>query len=278
MEEWQMLLIDFCSIKQWDLRAISELMEKYQIQRDGQGELKDIIINCKTRHDNQHNYILVENNRAKTLQQRIPQRFIIPSQPEFQNLWKYLIKSQSSYKAFLNQCMKGYLDLIFLNNLLLGIRRDQYSFDTSGKRKLDFGYNIGGLKHSKPCFFPTDLYKAKNKKKSLLEWNPVLRLMDHGDCIEDAIDLEIINIFLAQRGEEFSKVKRCHYLKCNAYFIAARPRSKFCKSRGDQCRYDYNNMMKKEAGYSKEYYLKFEKKRRVKGIYQNSAKRKGSNS
>ena len=217
-----MLLIDFCNVRQWDLKTISELMEKYQIQQNYDGP-KDIIINCKTRHDKQHFYVLIENDQAKILQQHIPESFILPSQPEFQQLWKYLRKSQDEYKGFLDSCIKGNLDLSYLNRL------------------------IAEIKTPEPMFFPVLPVKPKKRKKELVKWNPVLRLLDHGDCIEDAINLEIIHVFLSQRGQVFSNIKCCEHKICYNYFIFKRRTRDFCS---DKCRYDY---YMKKTKHSKDY-------------------------
>ena len=247
-----MLLLDFCSIKKWDLESISKLYEDYPIQQH-QGEPKGVVANCQTRND-KHQYILVENDRTKKLPKHDPDVFVIPSQPEFKNLWKYLKKSQIEYRKFLDSCIKGEFDLSYLNKLM----RD--------------------VKNPEPAFFHLDFSNRKKKKAELLKWNPVLRLMGNGECIEDYIDLEIINETLIQSVMQqvnpqrpiFSRIRRCTYPACRRYFIAVRPATaKYCRP-GDQCRYDHNNLLRKESGY----FDKFQSAHRsgYKGVYQRSTK------
>jgi len=245
----RLLLIDFCNIKKWDIKTISELYET-QLEQGSDSGPNDIIINCKTRHDRQHKYILVENDQAKTLQEHIPETFILPSQPEFQKLWEYLEKSQNEYRGFLDACIKDDLDLAYLNKL------------------------IKDVKDPDAAFFPMYLPSARKTEMDQLKWNPMLRLMNRGEYIEDAIDIEIINTILGQQlmqqvGQQkpvFSTIKRCAYPKCHIYFIGRRPKTKYCSNK---CRYDHNNIMKKETGYSK----KYQSEHRIKGIYFPSTKR-----
>ncbi|GAH33823.1 unnamed protein product [marine sediment metagenome] len=225
-------LIDFCNIKEWDIETISGLY-KSQLEQGSDSGPNDIISNCKTRHDKQHKYILVENEQAKTLQEHIPETFILPSQPEFQKLWDCLKKSQDEYRGFLDSCIKGDLDLSYLNKLIKDVRDPE------------------------PAFFPMYLASAKKEEMELLKWNPMFRIMNHGECIEDTIDIEIINTILAhqlmqQVGQKpiFSTVKRCLNPECHIYFIGRRPKTKFCS---DKCRYDHDNSRKKETGYLKKY-------------------------
>jgi hypothetical protein len=258
-----LLLLDFCNVKKWELETIAELYEvqlpesqvpKYRIQRDRNGEPKDIIINCKTRHDRQHKYVLVENDLAKTLQKHIPESYILPSQLEFQNLWKYLKKSQVEYRRFLDSCINGKLDLSYLNRLLQNVET------------------------AEPAFFSMCLAKPKKKEVELLKWNPMLRLMSHGECIEDAIELEIINTILGQllmqqvdpQRPIFSRIRRCLYPQCRRHFIAERPTTaKHCCKK---CQVDHNNLLKKKTGYSKKY--QSEARRHNKGVYQLAAQRR----
>ncbi|HUV58527.1 MAG TPA: hypothetical protein VMW09_00250 [Desulfatiglandales bacterium] len=229
----RLLLIDFCNIKQWDIETISKLDET-QLQQGSDSEPNDIIINCKTRHDRQHKYMLVENDGAKILQEHIPETFILPSQPEFQKLWEYLKKSQNEYRSFLESCIKGDLNLLYLNKL------------------------IKNVKDPEPAFFPMYLSAARKTEMNLLKWNPVLRLMNRGEYIEDTIDIEIINTILGQRlmqqvGQQnsiFSTIKQCANPECHIYFIGKRPKTKHCSNK---CRHRHNNLIKKETGYSKKY-------------------------
>jgi len=228
------LLIDFCNVKKWDLSTILSLYEKYSIQKDSEDDLiqKEYKIrDCNTRHDSQHTYCLIENNRSKNLQNHSPETFVLPSQIEFQKLYEYLEQSQTKYRRFLDSCIKGNLDLADLNNLIRNINT------------------------SEPMFFDNPKQfsrKIKKREREFIKWNPVIYLMGNGKCIEDAIESEIIHRFLRREGNYFSKIRRCNYLACQKYFKAERATTaKYCP--GDQCRYSYNNLMKKQTGYSKKY-------------------------
>jgi hypothetical protein len=240
MEE--MLILDFCNIRTWTPPDLFSLYQKHLIRhddrQDNEGELEENVEGyCRTKHDQEHNYALNENDISRSLQKHFPEKYILPSQPEYNRLWDFLRKSQEHYREFLDKCASGILDVTILNN------------------------SLREMKEIHPIFFPsfgTDILNRQAKKT--MRWNPILSLFEKTCILEDAIDLEIINMILRHRGIIFSKVKRCRYSECQRYFIAIRPKKVSC---GDKCRFAYNNEEKKKTGYSKTY----QSKHRIKGYY-----------
>lgn len=207
------LLIDFCNVKEWNPDTILDLKiktkagyEKYLIDIDSEDDLipeNRKVRNCSTRHDTQHTYCLIENDRSKILQSKIPETFVLPSQPEFQKLYKYLQKSQEVYRKFLDSCIKGHLDLPYLNNLITNIENPKPMFITNPK---------------------TFSGKVKKREQESIKWNPIVYLMAHGKCIEDTIEFSYPFLFpLVYDLASTPALRNCSGFLANCIFYSLLP-------------------------------------------------------
>jgi hypothetical protein len=227
----QLLLIDFCNVRTWSPVALRVLYERYRIAHDreeGLGDRGFVGSFCITRED--------------------PKRRRFPLGPEGMRqhgrLWEFLDASQGRYRAFLDGCVNGSINAVFLNRCLKQTQVDDYLGQPNPPP-------VGSL------FSFVEGYLKEGR-----QWKLKLQLVHGVDAfrptLETALDGEIINLFLSGQGDVFERIGKCPH--CGNYFVKERKDKKHCN---EKCRRDCNNEKAIKTGSLKEYL----KKHRVKGVY-----------
>lgn len=123
-------------------------------------------------------------------------------------LFKDIKELQHEYRDFIDDCIRGNLDIAFIN-----------------ERITFLGFELGTAR----------LYFEKGSK----QWNPSVYIVTYEFTLKKWLDVMIIQTLLSGEGESFSKVKRC--LHCGDYFTLKSKKAKFCS---DKCRMAYHQESK----------------------------------
>jgi hypothetical protein len=236
-----MLLLDFCNIQEWSVKKISWLYDKYKIIHTAEGRKQGKELFCFTKHEEKGRYYFLED--IPLFLGEITRKFCFPpSHPKSKNLWEMLKKSQHEYRAFLDQCIKGRLNIEYINNLSEGV---SIRFTNNPKNK----------------FLPFYSFEMQeiNNIESYVELDILnISLNRAGPWIED---MKIRNIDL-KKGERslVGRIRKCP--NCNKYFIYNKnPTRKYCDNK---CKNSYYN--KQEDTKAKQKKKIYEE--RAKGRYQ----------
>jgi hypothetical protein len=236
-----MLLLDFCNIQDWSIEKISGLYDKYKINNDPMSRAYSKGLFCKTKHKEEYRYYFI-GDILTDLDPIGHKYYISPDRPEYDELWKMLQKSQSEYRAFLDKCIKGKLNIEYINTLSEGV-------------SIRFSNNPENIFLP---FYSFELPKINNIE-SYVELDVLnISLNRAGPWIED---MEIFNIDLRKRERSLvGRIRKCPY--CNKYFIFYKsPTRKYCD---DTCKNAYHN--EKEGAKAKQKKKIYEE--RAKGRYQ----------
>ena len=209
------LLIDFCNIKLWDVKALLELHKTHEIGYvSGDFGKGPWSIHCRARLDKSRCFCLTEDDNSRARHEEFPDSYILPSQPQFNELFELLKVSQNRYKKFLNKMMiKMDLDESFIQGTINVFENVKWS-----------------------CI------KTNNKWKPIVDYQPHPNFSN----LETYIDLEIANIIVKERGNEiFPYIKKCEW--CINYYPAntLNKNQRFCS---DKCRQDWHNRKRIESG------------------------------
>jgi len=222
-----MLLLDFCNIQEWSVKKISKLYDKYKIIHTVEGSEHGKELFCSTKHKEKWRYYFSEDI-SLFLGETTLEFCISPDRPEYKELREMLQKSQSEYRAFLNECIDGNLKLAFVNNLM----------------KSHFSHNVS---EKFPIFFRDN---PTNK------WTPDFIFDDYYlSTIESYIAWEIFEISLGRikspikkKSSVFECIGICDW--CENYFLYKRKTKRFCSSK---CRLDYNYEKDMASGKRQKY-------------------------
>jgi len=236
-----MLLLDFCNIQEWSVEKLSGLYDKYRIIHAPMSLEYSSEPYCKTKHKEECRYYFVEDI-LKDLDLIGHKHYISPGRPEYDELWKMLEKSQFEYRSFLDECIKGKLNIEYINTL-------------SEEVSICFTNNPQNI------FLPYYSFNLPeiNDIESCVELDILnISLNRAGPWIED---MEILNINL-RKGESslIGRIRKCP--NCNKHFIFyKKPTRKYCD---DTCKNAYHN--EKEGAKAKQKKKIYEE--RAKGRYQ----------
>jgi hypothetical protein len=224
-----MLFLDFCNIENWNVDKITNLYECYRIIHTKDGENRGWEVYCKTKHKEKRFYFESAGNTK--FMKDFPGYAISPSDPNFIELWKMLKRSQNECRSFLDNCIKGKLDLKFINNSSNRIFKHSLN-----NNPIQFIENLNGL------------------------WMPnISYTMQYLPDLESYVEWEVINLFLNRvKPLNIDHLRKCK--KCNQYFLFVRTTKNFCS---DKCRFSFHGKKDTESGKRKEYM----KKARKKGLY-----------
>jgi hypothetical protein len=213
-----MLLLDFCSVQEWNVEEISGLYDKYKIIHTPESSEHGCEQFCTTKHKENRRYYFIEDF-PMSFDPKAHKFYISPDRPEHSELWEMLEKSQSEYRSFLDECIEEKLDIEYINNLSEGV---SIRFTNNPQYK----------------FLPYYSFELPriNNIESYVELDILnISLNRAGPWIED---IEILNIDL-RKGERslIGRIRKCPY--CEKYFIfTKRAARKYCD---DICRYSYHN-------------------------------------
>jgi len=211
-----MLLVDFCNVKEWNLKAIEELYRSYAIVHTKQGKKRRWETFCKTKHSNRRYYFSFDSIPADE-SVILSKRDRSPSHPEYGELWRMLEKSQEKYRLFLDHCVDGSPDLEYINKLASGMK-------------------IRFAKNPASPFLPRYYFES-----------------DRLEDIESYVDRDLMDASLTIAGQRsglsgnvrirdpnvsiLGRIRKCPF--CEHYFIYPDPPTRIYCS--DDCRYAYNN-------------------------------------
>lgn len=216
------ILIDFCNIKEWTVDAIGGIYRRHGVKHTMQGDKDGVESFAVSRHipgmffhfDNLDRDRVVLDKQTENMPEDIAEGWRsfwpFPGDEGFDRIFDALAKSQTEYRAFLDECIRGNLDLNFVNSRIALFNEE--------KRNYDIKFEPGNT-----------------------TWTPNLWLFPQSICsIEEYIDTYGI-IFPLYRGEGgmFSLTMKCKH--CGNYFFAKTKRAEFCS---DQCRKDYFRLNK----------------------------------
>lgn len=236
-----MLLLDFCNIQEWSKEQISLLYDKYKIIHTAEGRKQGKELFCSTKHKEKWRYYFSEDIPL-FLGETTLEFCVSPDQSEYKDLWEMLIKSQSEYRAFLDECIEGKLNIEYINNLSEGV-------------------SIFFTNNPENTFLPFYSFELQefNNIESYVELDILnVSLNRAGPWIED---IEILNIDF-RKGERslIGRIRKCP--NCSKYFIFnKRPTKKYCN---EMCKNAFHN--KKEGVRDKQKKKIYEE--RAKGRYQ----------
>jgi hypothetical protein len=234
-----MLLIDFCNVKEWNLKAIEELYRSYAIVHTKQGKKRSWETYCRTKYSKKKYYFSVDNVAADR-SEAFNKRYRLPSHSKYKELWRMLERSQKKYRLFLDQCIDGRLDLEHINKLASGMK-------------------IRFVENPRSPFLPTYYFESNGLED-----------------IESYVDRDVVDACLTIIGRRsdvsgnvrfrdpnasvLGRIRKCPF--CEKYFIFPdRPTRVYCSNR---CRYSYNNMKDTKSGKRREHM----KRGRAKGKFQ----------
>ncbi|QLA18966.1 hypothetical protein [Desulfolutivibrio sulfoxidireducens] len=211
------ILIDFCNQAEWSPDTIGGIYRRYGIKHTAQGDADSVESFSASRHlpGICFNFANLERGKAILDEQvanlteeaakKCRKFWLFPGDEDFPRIFEALAKSQAEYRAFLDECTRGNLDLNFVNSRIAMLNNENQN------------------------------YKVKFEPGATT-WNPSLWLFPQSiRSIEEYIDAYGI-IFPLYRGEGdmFSLTMKCKH--CGNYFFAKTKRAEFCK---DQCRKDH---------------------------------------
>lgn len=216
------ILIDFVNVQHWTVEAIAGIYRRYGVKHTGQGDADGYESFVSSRNIPDINFNVDNLDRGKSiLEQQVGglhdagamsfrSHWLFPGDDGFARIFDALAKSQEEYRGFLDECIRGNMDLNFVNSRISLLNQDTRGYDIK--------------------FQPGDT-----------TWTPNLWLFPHSiRSIEEYIDTYGI-IFPLYRGEGeiFSLTMRCKH--CGNYFLAKTKRAEFCR---DQCRKDHFRLKK----------------------------------
>lgn len=233
-EKINLLLLDFCSIKNWTVDAILGLQKKYKIVHTREGQKRGHEIYCFPKFANRKKqFALVEDSKTRSAKRNLEKGLgaedkpfiVLPSEKEHEHLRRHLKRSQEIYANFLIRCSAGELDIGFINKLFSEFNGFEFKFSRSTK-----------------------------------EWEPELYL-DPGyfKSFESYINWEILQIFSNQKaGDIFPYIKKC--LGCDHFYKAKilRRDQKYCPSCSKK-----SGMRTKHPDQWKDYIRAYKKKKRT---------------
>lgn len=155
-----------------------------------------------------------------------------------------LEQSVNEYRAFLDECInERRLNVAFVNAKLQYLRGETATYIS----RLSTG-DIGEFDpdtNSERSFYFTEGEDT---------WKPGVYFSRlGGGTVESFVDAEIVQTLLVEKGELFSKVKKCKYNGCKKYFLYNRPKQVFCSN---NCRMTYHNEKDRLSGARHKYYQK----------------------
>ena len=229
-----MLLLDFCNIREWSVEKISTLYESHKIIHTKYGESRGWEHFCRTKNSEKHYYFKPEDipeppeDMPQENRDKAQAFFVLPTQPEYPELWEMLEKSQFEHRTFLDECRDGKLNLEFINNLM----------------KLHFIHSTSGM-------FPIYFSASQINK-----WLPdILYDQYYLQTIESYIAWEIFEISLGRikapsemKSSVLECISRCEW--CENHFLYKRETRRFCSTK---CRLDYNYKKDMATGTRQEY-------------------------
>lgn len=218
------ILCDFVNVRIWDVESVESLYRKYSIAHTLAGEKNGRELSCFTKHLPGMRFYFEESEEWKAVKATFESigeanRICAPGDEGYSRLWDVLRQSQREYRDFLDECVRGHLDLSFINSRL---QPTEYTTKTSwGEQKQEI------QRISRVLFAPASS-----------PWAPRIDLeLRCPDSLEAWIDAyALIFPLMRGEGEAFSRVKRC--LQCRDYFFAKSQKALFCS---DVCRKSYHN-------------------------------------
>lgn len=197
------MLTDFCNIREFSDEAIGKLYRFWPIHHSlkGQEDGHERFVMSRIHPDTM--FYFQEDADAREQRRKFGNDDFV-SFPEARNhhqIFEALAKAQADYRAFLDKCAGGNLDLDFVNSRMDLMRKS----------------NTGFVIKFQPGDDP---------------WKPALWLYPTNTrTIEDYIDIYQI-IFPLYRGDEYlSQIRNCKH--CGKYFVAQTKRAVYCS---DSCR------------------------------------------
>ena len=191
------LLLDFVNHKGWSISTLAGFYQKHRIYYSVAGGKRGWEDRARVRGDERFWCLTDEAVEiSKDLKKVAPDYFVSPDEGEkWSDLWKRLEGLQGEYRLFLDKCIKGELDLGFLNNRIQQVRA------SSG---LDF-----------------ELVADVNP------WTPFTFWRFYEGTLEDAIETRgLIRPFLYGEGERFSRIRKCP--ECGKYFEPKSLKARYC--------------------------------------------------
>lgn len=197
------LLIDFSNISEWEVGTISALYKKHSIAHTQLGEKLDSENFCCTRRKTKWRYYFREEDVDYSLGRSVTKKYYLsPLRSGYDEIFVMLKESQSEYRAFLDGCIAGRFDLLFLNERMARIPSE---------------FTWGSKSYWTPEIVPVQ---------------PLL------PDIESYIDWEIVKTARAEKGPQvFGKLRKCRM--CKRYLIYERETKKSCNAK---CRAAYHRM------------------------------------
>ena len=183
-------VLDFCNIKIGDIDALLDFNKKHEIcwtiddRKRGYAPYASIKHNPGYRYVLEPSYLHIEG---------FEKMFIEPGTPEYGKLWESIEITQDEIKRFFYKCMKGKLDIGYINEIGSRLKTERVNFVEGDK------------------------------------WTPLLNLFEAADSINEYIERNILYIFINKEGEVFSRIGRCPF--CKEYFIKNRDDQKFCNEK-----------------------------------------------
>ena len=216
------ILTDFCNIDEFTVGALDGFFRRHDIKHTLQGDqdgMESFVVSERipdvsfyfTNLDRSKNHVDEETHSISEENKKIIRSYYsFPGEDGYNRIFKALEESQAEYRDFLGRCIKGNLDLGFVNSRIAAMTEKDRGFDMK--------------------FMPGET-----------TWTPNLWLFPKRiRSIEEHIDIYgIIFPLYSGEGEMFSLTKVCRH--CGKYFFAKTKRAEFCS---DQCRKDYFRLNK----------------------------------